>query len=73
MIAATLLSSDMLVPVLARLNRGELIEFSHFPGGPLAFSVGKIGRSFVMCDVEGRALASASTFAETWRRRPQPS
>lgn len=72
MIAAATFAPDMIVRLLTILNRGEVVSFSQEPQGPLAFTIRKDGRAFVVRNARGQALASASTFAEAWRSRPRP-
>lgn len=72
MIAAATFAPDQIVRLLVLLNRGEAVSFSQEPQGPLAFTIAKTDRSFVVRDARGRALASATTFAEAWRNRPRP-
>lgn len=72
MIAAATFAPDQIVRLLTVLNHGEAVSFSQEPQGPLAFTIAKTDRSFVVRDARGRALASASTFAEAWRSRPRP-
>lgn len=72
-LAAAIDMPGQLVPILARLNRGEAVSFSHEEGGPLAFVIEKTGCSFVVRDDRSRALASGATFAEIWRERPRPT
>ncbi|MDX7953393.1 hypothetical protein P7D22_19700 [Lichenihabitans sp. Uapishka_5] len=71
MIAASTFAPDQIVRLLARLNRGEAAAFSHEPDGPLAFTISKGRGAFVLRTPAGIALASGSTFAEVWRKRPQ--
>lgn len=70
MIAASTSAPDMIVRLLGRLNRGETVSFSHEPHGPLAFTISKARGAFVLRTPAGIALASGSTFAEVWRKRP---
>lgn len=71
MIAASTFAPDQIVRLLARLNRGEPVDFSHESGGPHAFTIVKIRGAFVLRTSAGIALASGSTFAEAWRKRPR--
>ena len=71
MIAASTFAPDQIVRLLVRLNRGEVVSFSHEPDGPLAFTIAKSGIFFVLSTPAGIAFASGSTFAETWRKRPR--
>ena len=71
MIAASTFAPDQIVRLLGRLNRGEPVDFSHDPGGPLAFTILKTRGAFVLRLPAGIALASGSTFAEIWRKRPR--
>ena len=49
-LAAEIFAPGQIVPLLARLNRGELVGFSHKQGGAVAFTIEKTGHSFVVRD-----------------------
>ena len=66
-------AAGQLVPALARLNRGEVLRFSHQAGGRLAFTVQRAAGRLVMRCPARQDIASAPTFAELWRQRPRPS
>lgn len=62
--------------LLQRLAAGEEVAFSDrdVAGRDAAvFTLQKVEATYVLRDVWGTTLSSATTFAEAWRRRPQSS